>query len=127
MLKDDRTYTSGGGVSFNTSDSTEKTIDTSSSNVVIHPCQLNFLNSEGFPNGLAKVIAQGGMNFSHRFWIIDNSESMKMPDGNVINEAAEIVISTRWEEIKDCVTYHVNLAAQLFVPSTFRVSLVSFE
>jgi hypothetical protein len=86
-----------------------------------------FLSNEGFPNGLAKEIAQGGQNFTRHFWIIDNSESMNKRDGHIINQAAESVKSTRWEEIKECVNYHVNLAAQLFVPSTFRVSFVSFD
>lgn len=51
---------------------------------------------------------------------------MQKTDGHRIvptskKDSVKIVPCTRWEEIKDCVTYHIQMAALLEAPTTFRM------
>jgi len=92
--------------------------------------QLTILEKQGFTIGLAKALFDNCDAFPVRFWIVDNSGSMNKPDGHRMIETrtendVKIVESTRWEEIKECVQYHSNLAALLFLPTTFKVHRLS--
>lgn len=56
---------------------------------------------------------------------------MKEKDGHRIlhsgNSEQEVRIAacTRWDEIRDCVNYHINLAGLLDAPTRFRVRAVN--
>jgi hypothetical protein len=58
---------------------------------------------------------------------VDNSGSMAAKDGHRIlhsgnsEEKVRIATCTRWDEIRDCVNYHINLAGLLDAPTRFRV------
>ena len=90
------------------------------------------LKQQGFTAGLAQSLlsatfATRHLKFPLRFWILDNSGSMSFNDGYRILETrhkhrVKIVPCTRWEELRECVAYHVELAGLLRTPTQFRVS-----
>jgi hypothetical protein len=64
--------------------------------------------------------------FALRIWIIDNSGSMQKTDGHRIistrnREAVKMVRCSRWEEISECVEYHIKMAAMIEAPTRFRL------
>jgi len=65
-------------------------------------------------------------SFAQRFWIIDNSGSMKKTVGNRIIDNHDsqnkitMIPCTRWEEIRECVNYHIQLAETVQAPTSFR-------
>jgi len=66
--------------------------------------------------------------FAKRIWIVDNSGSMQKTDGHRLVETGQrqhvqFVPCSRWEEITECVCYHIQLAGLLQAPTSFRVSL----
>eukprot|EP00957_Ditylum_brightwellii_P202180 15328965-Ditylum_brightwellii.AAC.1 len=84
------------------------------------------LRNQGFTRGLAKALSINCSVFPVRYWVIDNSGSMNKPDGHRIIETLKrnnvnIVSCTRWEEIKECVNYHVRMSALLCAPTIFRL------
>mmetsp|Transcript_3682 Transcript_3682/g.7857 ORF Transcript_3682/g.7857 Transcript_3682/m.7857 type:complete len:458 (-) Transcript_3682:222-1595(-) len=87
---------------------------------------IRHLHDQGFSAGLARALARNATAFDHRIWVIDNSGSMEIGDGNRIVEAGKkdgirAVPSTRWEEIQDTVRYHADMAAILDSPTIFRL------
>jgi len=60
--------------------------------------------------------------------VIDNSYSMTTRDGHrIINTQQKDVRTTpctRWEEIKDCVSYHANMSQLLGAKTHFRVRIL---
>jgi hypothetical protein len=81
---------------------------------------------QGFSTGLAHALATNANSFDHRIWVIDNSGSMKIPDGHRLTEGSKkedihIVPATRWEELQDTINYHCQMAALLDTPTKFRV------
>uniref|UniRef100_A0A7S4VIL9 VWFA domain-containing protein n=1 Tax=Ditylum brightwellii TaxID=49249 RepID=A0A7S4VIL9_9STRA len=83
------------------------------------------LQDQGYTTGLAKSLVENRIAFPLRIWIIDNSGSMQKPDGHRIVEttsktSVKTVPCTRWEEIRECVNYHVQMAALIEAPTTFR-------
>ena len=56
-----------------------------------------------FPLGLAQQAVVSGQYFPNRYWIVDNSGSMRENDGNLLGKdaagASKIVRGTRWQEI----------------------------
>lgn len=88
--------------------------------------QLQSLIDQGFTAGLARSLAMNNMAFPLRIWVVDNSGSMQMTDGHRIIPTSKrndvrIVECTRWDEIKECVNYHAQMAALLNAPTTFRL------
>uniref|UniRef100_A0A7S2IDX7 VWFA domain-containing protein n=1 Tax=Helicotheca tamesis TaxID=374047 RepID=A0A7S2IDX7_9STRA len=88
--------------------------------------EIDELRKQGFTRGLANALSINSSVFPIRFWVIDNSGSMNNPDGHRIVETfkhnnVNIVSSTRWEEIKECVNYHAQMAALLCAPTVFRL------
>jgi len=75
--------------------------------------------------GLAKSLGSNCAEFPIRFWVIDNSYSMTTRDGHrIINTQQKDVRTTpctRWEEIKDCVSYHANMSQLLGAKTHFRL------
>lgn len=88
--------------------------------------QRSQLMKQGYTRGLAESLSSNMQVFSHRFWVVDNSGSMQEPDGHRIIDTADkstvkIVSATRWEEIRECVNYHVRVARLLHAPTDFRL------
>lgn len=78
--------------------------------------QLQTLMDQGYTRGLAESLNQTKDAFALRIWIIDNSGSMQHNDGHRIvgdfkGGKLRTVDCSRWEEIRDCVEYHVRLAS----------------
>jgi len=64
--------------------------------------------------------------FAMRYWVIDNSSSMRINDGQKLvsnggKTAPRSINCSRWDEVKECVEYHVQLAALLDIPTNFRL------
>lgn len=88
--------------------------------------QVQRLVEQGFTSGLARSLAMNNLVFPLRIWVVDNSGSMQMTDGHRIipttkRNDVRIVECTRWDEIKECVNYHAQMAALLNAPTTFRL------
>ena len=83
------------------------------------------LLEQGFPPGLAhSVLHYWKGTFPQRVWILDNSGSMSTYDGRRLvstknKNQIEWKNCTRWEELKECVTYHAHMAALLNAPTKF--------
>lgn len=98
------------------------------------PEKEEYLKKLGFTLGLIKALGSNYKTFKKRVWLVDNSGSMKMTDGTKIefypnkcncfggggNYGRTIPVS-RWEELQACVEYHVDMAAELQIPTTFRL------
>lgn len=94
--------------------------------VPINQDQLKHLRDQGFTEGLAKALSATRLTFPLRVWVVDNSGSMQKDDGHRLVETArsshvKIVSSTRWAELQETVNYHVQLAALLASPTSFRL------
>eukprot|EP00584_Thalassiosira_punctigera_P012876 CAMPEP_0172552070 /NCGR_PEP_ID=MMETSP1067-20121228/43612_1 /TAXON_ID=265564 ORGANISM="Thalassiosira punctigera, Strain Tpunct2005C2" /NCGR_SAMPLE_ID=MMETSP1067 /ASSEMBLY_ACC=CAM_ASM_000444 /LENGTH=412 /DNA_ID=CAMNT_0013339985 /DNA_START=219 /DNA_END=1454 /DNA_ORIENTATION=+ len=84
------------------------------------------LMAQGFTRGHATSLAQTIKNFPLRIWVVDNSGSMQKTDGHRFVETkrsrdVRVVSCSRWNEIKDCIEYHTQMAAALEAPTTFRM------
>ena len=65
-------------------------------------------------------------NFPLRMWVVDNSGSMQNTDGHRFVETkrkqdVKVVGCSRWNEIRDCIEYHAQMAAALEAPTNFRM------
>jgi hypothetical protein len=82
------------------------------------------LVEEGFSMGLARALASES-DFAFRTWIVDNSGSMVTADGHRIVETSDRKIVgqqvTRWEELRETVVYHAELASILHSPTRFQL------
>lgn len=92
----------------------------------INQDQIRSLKSQGFTEGLARSLTDNNTNFPLRIWVVDNSGSMQMNDGHrMVATSAKndikLVNCTRWNEIRECVTYHVQMSALLEAPTSFRL------
>ncbi|KAL7548497.1 hypothetical protein ACHAWF_011779 [Thalassiosira exigua] len=87
--------------------------------------QFSNLLREGYSSGLARALTENARRFDFRFWVIDNSGSMQIGDGHRIVEAkggkSKAVECTRWEEIKETVKYHAQMACALDSPAIFQL------
>ena len=88
--------------------------------------QVKALKSQGFTEGLARSLSENKTVFPLRIWVVDNSGSMQKADGHRIIPTStkndlKIVDCTRWDEIKESVTYHIEMAALLEAPTSFRL------
>ena len=83
------------------------------------------LVEQGFPLGLTHAVVHRCKEaFPQRVWIVDNSGSMSTYDGRkLVSTRTKNHIQwkscTRWEELKECVTYHAHMAALLSAPTKF--------
>ena len=69
---------------------------------------------------------QSTQAFPLRIWIVDNSGSMREPDGRRLVETStkqnvRWTLCTRWDELKDTVMYHAQMAALLQAPTHFML------
>jgi len=88
--------------------------------------QIQQLTKQGYTRGLSTSLAQTIKNFPLRIWVVDNSGSMQKTDGHRFVETkrtqdVKVVDCSRWNEIKDCIEYHAQMAAALEAPTTFRM------
>jgi hypothetical protein len=88
--------------------------------------QVQCLVEQGFTRGLGTSLNHMMEVFALRIWIIDNSGSMQKPDGHRIipnknREVVKMVPCSRWEEIVECVDYHIELAGLIEAPTRFRL------
>eukprot|EP00980_Cylindrotheca_fusiformis_P008388 scaffold1772_cov80-Cylindrotheca_fusiformis.AAC.16 len=95
------------------------------SNVSLNEKQIQQLLQQGYTKGLAMSIEEMKQLFALRIWIVDNSGSMRKMDGHRIisstsNANVKIVPSSRWDEIVECVEYHIKMAGLIEAPTRFR-------
>jgi len=88
--------------------------------------QIQSLMDQGFTRGLSESLDQMNDEFALRIWIVDNSGSMQKADGNRIiptNNSNNVKMTkcTRWEEIQECLEYHINLVGLIQAPTRFRL------
>lgn len=87
--------------------------------------QISKLIEQGYTKGLVKSLQNTKEAFEERIWIIDNSGSMQQIDGHRIVETCsrnfvKMVPCSRLEEIRECISYHVQLASTIKAPTSFR-------
>lgn len=92
----------------------------------INQDQIRSLKSQGFTEGLARSLSDNNTNFPLRIWVVDNSGSMQTNDGHKMVSTStknniKLVNCTRWNEIRECVSYHVQMSALLEAPTSFRL------
>lgn len=88
--------------------------------------QYSDLIKEGYSTGLAHALSENASRYDFRFWVVDNSGSMQIGDGHRIvskDGKTKAVACTRWEEIKETVKYHAQMASTLDCPTIFQVSI----
>ena len=88
--------------------------------------QIQRLVEQGFTRGLSMSLNQMKEVFALRIWIVDNSGSMQKTDGHRIiptknRDVVKTVPCSRWEEIHECVDYHIKLAGLIEAPTRFRL------
>ena len=88
--------------------------------------QIQKLMEQGFTKGLAESLNQTKDAFALRIWVVDNSGSMQQNDGHRIvgdfkGGRLSMVDCSRWDEIRECVEYHVRMASLLRAPTRFRL------
>lgn len=86
----------------------------------------NELLRQGYTPGLITAIQKNRTAFAQCFWVIDNSGSMQTQDGHRIitspnHNKLQFVTCSRWKEMVQTVEYHVNMAALIQAPTTFRL------
>lgn len=87
--------------------------------------QLSALRKQGYPQGLAEELGRSRHAYPHRFWVVDNSGSMRASDGTELRQKSSggfmEVQTTRWKELQGCVDYHIDLANLVEAPTVFRM------
>lgn len=86
--------------------------------------QYSRLLREGYSTGLALALTENASRYDFRFWVVDNSGSMQIGDGHRIvhkDGKSKAVACTRWEEIKETVKYHAEMASVLDCPTIFQL------
>jgi len=81
------------------------------------------LARQGFPPGLQAAAVRSRAAFGARYWIVDNSGSMSLPDGKRLVAAGaseRLVACTRWQEATQAALHAGELAAALGAPTEFR-------
>jgi len=90
--------------------------------------RIECLVRQGFTQSLAEnvLLARSAEHLPLTVWIVDNSASMIKKDGRRIvdtesSDDVRISPCSRWEELRETVTYHAQLAALLEAPTRFRI------
>jgi len=86
--------------------------------------QINILKSHGFPSGLAQELGNTRATFPLRFWVVDNSGSMRTSDGHQIRGSQDnikVVECNRWTELQEVVCNHAELAGLIEATTVFRL------
>jgi hypothetical protein len=88
------------------------------------PQQIAALQQQGFPYGLAVEMGNTRATYPRRFWVVDNSGSMRSSDGHQIRGTQNNIIvveCNRWTELQDAVEYHAELAGLIKASTVFRM------
>lgn len=87
---------------------------------------VHVLVQQGYTPSMARnvLLARSQENTPLTIWIVDNSSSMNIKDGRRLLPTARlddvrVTTCTRWEELKETVLYHAQLAALLEAPTKF--------
>lgn len=97
---------------------------------IIPEHQIQQLVEQGYTRGHASSLASTIHKFPLRIWVVDNSGSMQHTDGHRFvqtkslwgnNRDVKVVGCSRWNELKDCIEYHAQMASALEAPTTFRM------
>jgi hypothetical protein len=89
--------------------------------------QLSSLALQGYPMGLAQEMGRTRGVYPLRFWVVDNSGSMRMDDGHELRGGSStqahirVVPCTRWTELQGTVHYHATLAGLLQATTIFKM------
>ena len=71
----------------------------------------------GLPKGIGDQLIASTRDFAMRYWIIDNSGSMKAQSGHRVVRGAGgregMVACSRWEELGEGIKWHAAMAAHL--------------
>lgn len=86
-------------------------------------CIIECLVQQGFTSTLARNVL-AARSQQRTIWIVDNSSSMKAMDGRRLvptksQTDVRVQSCTRWEELKETVQYHAQLADLLEAPTKF--------
>lgn len=99
---------------------------TNDENDEIEQQRIDCLVRQGFTPTLAKkvLLARSREYLPLTIWIVDNSGSMGASDGRKLvstesQDDVRLLPCTRWEELKETVLYHAQLAALLDAPTKF--------
>ena len=83
------------------------------------------LSSHGWPSGLQETFFRSCRKIPIRFFIVDDSGSMSTNDGRKIVRQgpgkAKMVSCTRWSELTDALSFHIDLAEAVKAPTEFRL------
>jgi hypothetical protein len=82
--------------------------------------QVQYLKSQGFSMGMIRALYAQKQSFPLRVWILDNSSTMAVRDSHLLRGGGTDHV-TRWEELKDCVAFHADLAARFLLPTRFAL------
>ena len=77
-----------------------------------------WLQQQGFSPGFIKSLVG---NAAPRIWVLDNSQSMNMLDARLVQQQEQHNTATRWQELQECVSYHVQLFVRLGTPIRFAL------
>jgi len=86
--------------------------------------QISALQRQGFPLGLAQELGNTVTTYPLRFWVVDNSGSMRTNDGHQLrgsSDAIRVVDCNRYVELVGSVVYHAELAGLLRATTVFRL------
>jgi hypothetical protein len=87
------------------------------SSCILNRDQTNKLKDLGFPYGLAQELGNTRMMYPVRFWVVDNSGSMRANDGHQLRGSTQgqlrVVQCNRWTELQEAVEFHATLASLL--------------
>ena len=81
---------------------------------------------QGYSRGITEFLGRLTMDFPIRIWIVDNSGSMILNDGCRLVETSDranvrLVKCTRWDELRETVSYHARMASLLRAATRFRL------
>lgn len=87
--------------------------------------KIKYVRDLGLPKGIGDQLIASTRDFAMRYWIIDNSGSMKAQSGHRVVRGAGgregMVACSRWEELGEGIKWHAAMAAHLHAPTEFRL------
>jgi hypothetical protein len=72
------------------------------------------------PPPIARMFHESARMYSRRWIIVDNSGSMGIHDGNKTDARGRSVACTRWDELRQTLLFHGEVAQRLKAPTAFR-------
>jgi len=82
------------------------------------------LKELGYTQGLIDAVVKNNEQYPSRIWVLDNSGSMNTMDGNLFamdsENRGQTVQCTRWNELQDCMKYHLGLTEIMHTQTVLR-------